>query len=464
MSRTKPAGRDPRKSTLRHGGKRSQRKAKSRPASAAAAGVFLLCLLCYLANGRTVPFKSAADTVPSRLLPFSVLAFHTFTLDPFAEDFASHGGYRWYVKERQGHLVSFYPIGSSLIALPVYAPAWIWLAATGRGGHADLFAAAPVVEKLAASLLAALTVALVVLTLRRWLPARPAFWTAVGLGLGSSLWATASQMLWQHGPVALAIAAAAFFLTRPDRPLSGTALAGFFLSLGLASRPTAALFWLASIGGLLLERQPLRERLLHCLCFVAAGAPALLLSVGLNLSWYGSPLGGYSLPFHPLSWRGMPTGAAGLLLSPNRGLFVFTPIALLGVAGLVNCVRRWREEIHLAVLSIAAAAHFLVMSAYIDWSGGWSFGPRYMVDVLPILALAAGRYLPHLPRRALPVAAVALVWSIGVQWNGAFCYPASGWDTRMAARIQEAVWDWHHLELWEDFRLWRERPFWATRY
>jgi hypothetical protein len=430
----------------------------------AALGIALLCFAAYLANGRTLPFEKSGDTAPSRLLPFALLAFGTPTLDPFAEDFAAHGGYRWFVQERRGHLVSFYPIGPALTALPVYVPAWAWLAATGRGGHSDLFAASPALEKLAASLIAALVVLFVYLTLRRRVPARSAFWAAIGLGLGTSLWATASQMLWQHGPVALAIAATAFFLTRPERPVRSTALAGLALSLAFASRPTAALFAIAALSGLLLERRPWRQRLEHAGWLAAAATPVVLLTIAFNLYWYGTPLGGYSLALGGFTWQGIPGRAAGLLLSPNRGLLFFTPIALLGFAGLARSFRRLRDEPHLPMLALAAAVHFLFLTTYRHWTGGWSFGPRYLVDVLPILGLAAGLELPRLPRRALPVAAAALVWSVLVQWNGAFCYPASQWDARMDGRTQIAAWDWRHLQLREDFAQWRSWPFWATPY
>ena len=87
----------------------------SRPERAAFA-LFLVCLAIYLANGRTVPFAKGGDTIPTRLLPFSMIAFGTLTLDPFRQDFAAAGGYRWYIQERRGHLVSLYPLGPALFA------------------------------------------------------------------------------------------------------------------------------------------------------------------------------------------------------------------------------------------------------------------------------------------------------------------------------------------------------------
>jgi hypothetical protein len=429
-----------------------------------AAVIFLLCLTCYLANGRTLPAARSGDTLPNRLLPFSALAFHTLSLDPFVADVAPGGHPNWYMQNRRGHLVALYPIGPALVAFPIYLPVWAWLSARGRVTAADCSAASLLVEKVSASVIAALAVAFTYLTLRRWVSARAALLASVGLGLGTSMWATASQLLWQHGPVALGIAAGVFFLTEPERSLRSAGLAGLAFSLSIAARPTSALFWMAAIGALLLERRPRRERFIRAAWFAAAGIPVVLFSCAYNLYWYSTPLGGYSLAVHALAWRDLPKGAAGLLLSPNRGLFVFTPIALLGIIGLVRSFRRLREEPYLPMLAIATTVHFLLISGYAEWVGGWSFGPRYMVDVLPILALGAGLELPRLGRGAGAALAIAFLWSALVQWDGAFCYPASQWDARTSGNVQKAVWDWGQFSLWQDFQQWRKWPFWATPY
>ena len=433
-------------------------------AAVVAAALFLLCLTCYLANGRTLPATKSGDTLPNRLLPFSVLAFHTLTLDPFTADLAPGGRPNWYMHYRRGHLVALYPIGPALVAFPCYVPAWAWLSASGRVTAADFSAASSLVEKVSASVIAALAVVFTYLTLRRWVSARAALLASVGLGLGTSMWATASQLLWQHGPVALGIAAGVFFLTDPESSLRSAGLAGLAFSLAIAARPTGAFFWMAAIGALLLERRPLRERFIRAAWFGAAGVPVVLFTCAYNLYWYSTPLGGYSLAVHGLVWRNIHKGSAGLLLSPNRGLFVFTPIALLGIVGLVRSFGRLREEPYLPMLAIAATLHFLLISGYAEWVGGWSFGPRYMVDVLPILALGAGLELPRLGRGAGAALVIAFVWSVLVQWNGAFCYPASQWDARTSGNVQKAVWDWGQFALWQDFQQWRKWPFLATPY
>jgi len=426
----------------------------SRPERAAFA-LFLVCLAIYLANGRTVPFAKGGDTIPTRLLPFSMIAFGTLTLDPFRQDLATPGGYRWYVQERRGHLVSFYPLGPALLALPVYVPAWLGLAATGRGGHEALFGASEELEKVAACMLAALAVALSYLTARRRLPAAAAAWAALGLGLGTSLWATASQMLWQHGPVALSLAAGIFFLTAPGETRRSAALAGFALALAALSRPVAGVFWLAGLASLLAGSGPWPPRWQRAAAFVAAGAPLLAAAAVYNLFYYGSLLGGYSLALGSFRPAGFAVRAAGLLASPNRGLLIFTPIAVVGIAGIARALRRPRRDPLLSALGLAALVYFLAIASYRDWTAGYSFGPRYLVDVLPVLFLGALGELTRLSRAGRTVLGLALAWSFLAQVNGAFCYPASHWNDRMSGHTEQAAWDWRHFELWEDFQAWQ---------
>lgn len=418
--------------------------------------LFVLCLVCYLANGRTLPVQLGGDTIPNRLLPFSILRYGTLTLDPFRKDFEATGRIPWYVKERQGHLVSVYPIGSAVLALPVYAPMYLWLAATGEVSSARLFAASEKAEKIAASTLAAAAVAVFYLMLRRRVGTATAFWAAVAFGLGSSLWATASQLLWQHGPVVLVLTAALWLLLWPERPSWSLAAAGFLLGLAVLIRPTAGLFWLAGCGCTLVGGGTLSERLRRTVLFLAAGLPLIALTLGYNWMYYRTPLGGYGLATHFFSQARPLVGTAGLLISPNRGLLVFTPIALLGLLGIARALARPAREPVVAIFALAALCHLALMGSYGDWTGGWSFGPRYLVDVLPILGLAGAQMWPGLSRLGKGLTWAGLVWSILVQLNGAFCYPASRWNARMGEQIAQEAWNPRHFELWEDFQAWRE--------
>lgn len=77
-----------------------------------------------------------------------------------------------------------------------------------------------------------------------------------------------------------------------------------------------------------------------------------------------------------------------LLISPYRGLFFYSPFLLIGVSGMIKMIRdkEWRREgwLFLAIMVV----YFLFLSAFSDWEGGWSMGPRHLVPILPFMATA----------------------------------------------------------------------------
>ena len=428
-----------------------------------AAGLFVFCLVAYLINGRTLPLRQGGDTIPNRLLPFAVLAHGTLTLDPFVDDLAAAGIVKpWYTREVGGSTVSLYPPGTGLVALPLFVAPYHWLKATGRADDAELLAASEGLEKVAAAVIAAASVVVTYLAARRLASPSGAMWIGLGLGLGTSIWATASQMLWQHGVVALAIAAGLLLLGHPDRPSWTLAAAGLVFGVGAMTRPSAALMLAAAVAWVAL-RSPLRTAAVELAWLLSGAVPPLLATALYNQRYFDNFLGAYGLMKGAVDLRRAPLGLAGLLVSPNRGLLVFTPIALLGIYGLVRCA--WKPSgTGLGIFGIAAILHGVLSGAYYQWAGGWSFGPRYLVDVLPILALGAALVWRSLGGAWKWALAGALLWSVAVQLDGSFCYPASNWNQRMlrAGSLERAAWSWDHFELWQDYEVWRRGDGTAT--
>jgi hypothetical protein len=431
--------------------------------------VGLVCLGAYFANGRLLP--PAGDDVPNRLIPFSVLGFGTLTLDPFREQLNADPVH-YYIQDRRSSVVSLYPVGAAIVALPVYVPCYLWLRARGHDSPAYLFAASRLAGKLAAAAIAAAAAALLFTMLHRRLGAGMAAAIALAFGLGSGMWMIASQQLWQHGPGVLCILLGMWALTWRDSPAEAPggaaaaeapgagwaagAAAGFFLGMAFAVRPQNGFFLAAGGAYLLLRGGDRGRRRRSVLGFVLGGAPPVAATLAYSLHYFGSMLGGYGLYTHLFQPRVAPAGLAGLLLSPNRGLLVFSPAAVLGLWGMTVAWRRWRDEPLLASFSAAAVAYALLHAATATWSGGGSFGPRYLTETLPILALAAGLVVPALPRRGRAGAVLLVLASVLVEVDGAVCYPASSWHARTAA-YPEASWDFRHPMLLEDLQTWLAR-------
>jgi hypothetical protein len=191
-------------------------------------------------------------------------------------------------------------------------------------------------------------------------------------------------------------------------------------------------------------------------------APLLLGAALLayNLSVFGSVAGGQAvlesrhLQEHGVagSWAGdIGEGALGTLVSPSRGLFVFTPWVALALATLPAYAARLRPYSIACWMLAALVPYFLVFAKYSVWWGGHSFGPRYWTDVVPLFAILLGFALEWSWARCRPVFglfAVAILWSLGVQAIGAYLYP-SDWNF-LPSNVDlhhERLWDWSDTEL-----------------
>jgi hypothetical protein len=69
-----------------------------------------------------------------------------------------------------------------------------------------------------------------------------------------------------------------------------------------------------------------------------------------------------------------------------RGLFFASPVLLFAFAGLAIMFRRGLVREASAILA-AFLAFVLVNAGFNGWSGGWNFGPRYLVPVIPLLGI-----------------------------------------------------------------------------
>src|SRR5581483_8791416 len=116
-------------------------------------------------------------------------------------------------------------------------------------------------------------------------------------------------------------------------------------------------------------------------------------------------------------WSGVP----GLLVSPARGLLVFSPFLVFVPVGLIQRLRAPSTKGLAVVLSLAAAAQLLLYSQA-DWRAGVSWGPRWLTDLLPILVwmLAPAPLVLRPLARGLLILAMGA--SVAVQAIGAFWY------------------------------------------
>lgn len=81
-------------------------------------------------------------------------------------------------------------------------------------------------------------------------------------------------------------------------------------------------------------------------------------------------------------------GLWGLTLGPGRGFLWYNPIVLLALPGAALF---WRQHRRIFVFSLLLTAlYFLVYAKWYMWHGGYSWGPRFLVPIVPFVSLIAG--------------------------------------------------------------------------
>ena len=322
------------------------------------------------------------------------------------------------------HVCSIFPPGIGLLALPVLLP-FVLAEPTPTpstvvmSGHL----AAAIIESLATLLLWSV--------LARFVSARWALGLILLYFLGTSVRTVASQALWQHSGVHLAVAGA-LWLVLHEAPVSRARefAGGLALGLGTVVRQTTALTALG-LGGVAPRRIGIGVGLPRRAAVIIAGLIAGALPL-LAWNWvaFGDPFEqGYGpKPFD----TNLALGVYGLLLSPSRGLFVYAPYLLFAFAAFALAWRR--PELvasRLRGLSLAWVATLLLYASYAEWWGGRVFGARFLDDLAPVLfaALAWGIGQGILDRRAWRAAFWAAgAWSLLLFNAAALVYTNERWD------------------------------------
>jgi hypothetical protein len=404
--------------------------------------LFGLVLFPYLRSEVETPYDSGY----TMHLALSLIEEGDLDLDEYRE-LIPEDDYR--VMTVDGHLVSRYPVAPAVFVLPMvvalrsvmnqalHIPIEKYVRQGSAGGT----------EKLLASVLMAWTAVLVFLFTRRALGDGLATLASLLFAFGTSAWSVVSRGLWQHGPSILLLTVALYLLHRSLREPRWVQYASLPLVAAYFMRPTNSLAVIAVTAYVMACR---RRWLLR---FLAWGAPVGLAFTAIHQWTYGTPLPWYFRPQEGsmrLLDGDFVSAAAGVLTSPGRGLFVYSPIFLLSLGAMIwkLCAGRWSGLD--TALAAVLAGHWLVISSWYSWWGGTVFGPRLFADLIPVWlyfllpALAALR-TPGARRWWLATALVATaVPSFLIHRAGAREQATWEWNIRPSHVDQDPsrLWDW----------------------
>lgn len=378
------------------------------------------------------------------------------------------------IETPDGHTVGGTGIGAALALAPFYALASL-------AGAGSILVLSPAFNHPIAALWAVIGVVAFFVTVRRLVARGASVFATLAVALGSSVLSVLSREPWQHTfLVALQCVALWLVLGSGAAPGRGRVLAtGVMLGWGGLVRATGFLYvlpwaWLIRRAG--------RDRLQP---FLVGVLPGVLATLAYNWWTFGRPwlfgqliIGrvrfGYeasqAVSYDPLQ------ALAGLLFSPGRGLFVFSPVFLwaLLVLGAAAVARRstkaegTRSELTpwpfwLAPALGIIAINVLAAASWKEWAGGWTYGPRYLSDTIPLWGLVVAAATQAAPSRTVVQRSLAvlawplLVLSIAFHAAGLLVSPYR--PDAYSARIDpdhhpERLWRWRDFPPADNLRLW----------
>ena len=366
-----------------------------------------------------------------------------------------------FIQKTGGHYYTVYPFATSLIAAPavavlrpIAAAAFAWAPSLAVKMEAVQLqrgcappAGEPVIhlhswtEALIASAIVAATTVLMFNIASVEVGVWGALLVALIFAFATSAWSTASRSLWQHSASMLMLALALNWQVRGRR----AGFAGASLAAAYAIRPTNAIP--LAFGAAVARIDPRA----HVMPFLAGAACVGAVFTAANLHVYGAWLP----PYYHASFFGANQffweALGGQLLSPARGLFVYSPVLIGSLAGVAIKLRQRRFTALDLSLALTILVHWILISAVHNWWGGHSYGPRFFTDMLPYLVyflipLVAWFRVTDGIQRAGTVGlfAASIGVSVFMHGHGALSREAPYWNQRPLDIDygQDRLWDW----------------------
>lgn len=384
------------------------------PANTVRAKIFastLLLLIPFSIYIAGFKYIGSGDTVASELLAVTLVREGNFDFN----EFFIEGEEMPYAFTLSGsRIVNLYTVIPGMMNVPLF------FAANVIG--VDLESNLLKLNKISISLLAAISVVLmfyILLGLR--FSIRRSFFFCIVYAFGTLVWSQAARGTWQHGPSILFLCSA-LLLMQSDKK-SVFAWAGFFLALICVNRPANAFIVLPVYVYVLVHK---RDRFLPLV--LTSLIPVAFLA-WYSIEYWGSILSlgqGQSGKFFGDPLLAIP----GMLISPARGLLIFSPVFAFSLLYMIRDVFRKGADVLDRYLTVGFILTLICYSFWERWSGGHCFGYRYLSEFIPVLiiflAKSWDRYIA--PRRIVKVMfGILFAAAVYIHFLGAFIYP-SGFD------------------------------------
>jgi len=422
--------------------------------------IFIIFFVIYCINFRSI---GSGDTIPASILPFNILENHNLYLDNYTT-YYQNINFTYFLAEERGHHISAYPIVTPILITPLYTIPYAIMKIIDY--PIDIFnpgfrLIVMFMEKLSASIIASVSCIFVFLTVKELTNHKNAILCAIIFAIATNTWTISSQGLWQHGTVELLLSMVVYIIiiNEKNKNIKNIFYIGFISGLFIFNRLADIILLLPIFFYILKLNQ--KNIFLYYFCFMMLSSAPFIL---YNFYYFENLFGGYG---YLLSYFSFNSKTAitfiGLLMSPSRGLFVYTPIIFLSLFGFLKIgkIQNKNIKLFLFIFGPCVILQILLYSCFRVWWAGWSYGPRFLTGMLPILIIFLSLHLDEYinfnrldTKKVLSISLilVLLLSSIFVQIVGVFYYPNGGWDGNPNIDLHpERLWDWKDTQIMRTF-------------
>lgn len=348
----------------------------------------------------------------------------------------------WGLQKKSDHYYYYFPVGSSLLALPLILVCELIGFDSSLNDHN--------LQMLMAASLASCILLMMIKIARFYLPRRSALIAAITFWAGTAFSSTLGTAYWSHDVAVLFALLAIYGSLNPRVPPCSWCFIGSALMMSYLSRPTMALLLPAVI--LIIAQRDIWLALKTCLVILFL----LVLFIFVSEIEFSQILPDYYIPSR-LDGDSYWTAFYGNLISPSRGIIFFSPmIVLLPLVfsrnkGTENIVKSWW-----LIAVIWPLLHLLAISKFAHWYGGHCYGSRLMVDVLPGIYILYLYFFPDVmaDRWRIIVAIVAIAISVWINaWQGLRNTETRVWNMRPdISKNPDHLFDWAYPQFSASFK------------
>ncbi|MBM3333527.1 hypothetical protein FJY63_02590, partial [Candidatus Sumerlaeota bacterium] len=303
-------------------------------------------------------------------------------------------------------------------------------------------------EKIVASAMTALSAVVLFFVFLRSLSIPYALVLVFTFAFCTSAWSFLTRALWSDGPSVLMLSLTLLLVVSSEKRPFLIQFASVPLAISYVVLPANA------ISVILLSLYVVLRHRRYFVYYLGWGVLAVVPFAMRNIAVYHTALPQYYLVGLRISADYL-AGLAGALISPGRGLFVFCPVFLLCIYGIVMRIRSKQLNMLEKMICLILILHWAMISTTGAWRGGHCFGPRSFSDMLPYLMCFLIPVVRDIQTGGTArkivlggVYGILATISLAIHSTGAFSYHTVYWNAtpQDISVARSRLWDWRDLQ------------------